>query len=1019
MKNIFFIILFFVTSLFSADDISFTQKVQFEQQKYNDIKRGKKSLASELKSTLPPEAFKKNGKLKADHPAVIKVRKAYKQRSEIIGLEAQNKYNQALETVGKDSHSGVNALRSELKEKKKKIFDKYEARLKKNPDGSFNRDHPSFKKIKAQMNTELDKTHREMNLRDASRKEYIQKTFGDAKLEYDIKNGKKGLKSPTIKANVEFVGSPPNDIKSDLDMNSRNDKEFKKIIKNDKSWVEYSDRFVNTKHDITTWKKNSLGKGIKGKVGQSSHDSEMVFGAQKNSDSFPTTDGKRYASGAKNYNKANAITSNQIKYVHSYGDKTPSNINIDNIDSIDTKTMAKSTYKSMEIAEVSVDGKFKKQLKDLKDGKSVEEALDLFGHSKNEKNKRVKELLVNSKNTMAESYDKASTENTKNLNNLEDKRQKLIKEKASTKEIKKVEKKLYKEKLFLQENKAVLGELATINPKVTGDMVSKEVDVIRKTDGSYYSVDKKRNMSSSEIKEHITGDMNTKTAKKSQFVDVSSSYFSKGKKKIVALNSSKSVKGLKVGIGYLDLALGTVKAAEQAVMEEKEGDSYLKTYLKTLYYTTPVKGLTDLQKSSTFSALDNYKKAMKASGKENDTFTQAKNLAKHGSIALFNMGYTFIKGTVTGFYDTGADTGKYLEKATRTENEEKSLHDKDVMEQRLASYNTNKLGFLYDEASSLDLNNKKAKEDFNNKLNRYIKQWNKREDASMFSQRAISLKNALNKTSVEVVVKEKKKDDNPFAADMSNDLFADVDQNKVNDVKRQLENNKQREKAYTASKISSKVSSLSDESRRKWAARAAAAAEMQQTLQQVSQQMNDIRAKERAQDKRYAEVAAQNKTNLYNSQRKQYDYNTQPKKSASGYQIIDPYAQRYASSLQKKTTKPKPKSKPKPVFVAPKPKPKPKPVFVAPKPKPKPKPVYVAPKKCSDYTLMIWQSGGTALAPSDLCAKKMNQNYKNSIVICGKTIYGGDDILLINLQKFSGFYVLKDKNKKTICEEDR
>lgn len=920
MKNILTFSIFIATSIFATDDISFTQKAQLEQQKYNDIKKGKKNLASELLSTLPPEAFKKNGKLKANHPQVIEVRKQYKQRSEIIGLEAQNKYNVAIGTITKDSHSGVNALRDELKTKRKEIFNKHEARLVKNSDGSFDREHPDFEKIKSEMQLELDNVHTQMNKRDASRKKYIQDTFGDAQLEYDIKNKKIDLELPEIEAKVEFVGDSPSDIKSDLDMNSRDDKDFKRKTKGDKNWVEYSDRFVNTKHDITTWKKNPLGKSVKGRIGQSSHDAEMVFGAQQNSDSFPTTDGKRYAAKAKNYNKVNAIASNQVKYVHSFGDKSTQNINIDNIDSIDTKTMAKSTTKTIKIADLSVDGEFKNQLNNLKDGKSVEEALDLFGHSKEEKNKRVKELLTNSKKTMAKSYDKTSTQNTKNLNALEEKRQNLIKEKASAKEIKKVEKKLYKEKLFLQENRAVLGELASINPEVTGDIVSKNIDAIRKTDGTYYSVDKKRNMSVSEIKEHILGDINTKTAKNTQLVEIDASSFGKAKKKISALNSSKSVKGLKAGINYLDLALGTVKAAEQAVMEEKEGDSFAKTYVKTLYYTTPVKGLTDLLKSSTFSAMDNYKKAMKESGKENDTYTQAKNLAVHGSVGLFKIGYEFIKGTVTGFYDTGADSGKYLEKATRSENEEKSLHDTDVMEKRLITYNTNKLSSLYDEASSIDMNNKEAIEDFNKKIDRHINIWSKREESSMFSQRALSLKNTMNRTSsVVVTIKEKKEDDNPFAEDTSSNFFADVDPNRVNEVKRQLENNKQREKAYTESQISSKVGALVAESTRKWAARAAAAAQMQQTLQQVSQQMNNIKAQEIAQDKRNREVAAQNKATLYNMQKNNYDYNSQPKKSSTGYDIIDPYAQRFSKPTQNTKTSTY-SSNTTPKFTAPKPK---------------------------------------------------------------------------------------------------
>lgn len=795
------ILLSSVTWTCASDDIAMTQKKQFEQQflyeqRMNDeilsAREQAKNQWEQSKKDFPGEAYNADGSLNRNHPSVQTAQQAYNQTIEGATASARRKFDRAVKEL-LHPESGVGALREEKLLRKQQAFQAVENSLLQATGGTVDKDSAMYKEAQKRLQNEYARIDAEIERIDKPRRDWIKNNFPAAS-----------------DGSYEIIGGMAESVKSDVDGIIVNEDGFKEKIAGDSDWVEYSDRYVNHKKDVTFWKdpKAILNRGNSSKVqkliiakqtermekklgrsltadektslesvverdqrkkstqyrddlldsvGSSSADAEIIHGSQQNSDKFPTTSGKRYAAGEKKFNKLNAFNSNQVKLVHSVGAKPVGSITYGNKDSVDFKTFAKSTYKGAQISGVSVDEGFSKQLKDLYDGKSVEEALDLLGDSPEVKDRKVKEFFAQSTQVNRKSYQVLETQNTNTGMQLEKDVETLKKNKVATERIHAAEKKLYQHKKLELENRAVIGELASINPELVGNVISDDGTVIRKSNGEFINTKTGRPLSDSEIKEHYLG-KSANTVNDAWIFDTLKNSAA-GKKLIEShrlITTSKAIRGLNMGIGFIDVGISAVKGAERAVAEEQSGDSFGKTYIKSLYYSTPVSGLQDTLKSSTFTLLDNYQKEIEATDQPTDA-TRIYALGKATSIQLAKASWQLAEGAVTGICDTGESLGSFAEWATRGAGEEKILQQSDSMEKRLISYRANLLQDFYTQYEALQPDDTMQRQKLSNALGRVIETWKNKKNTEQLLDRAQQLAGLVKQQSpakAEVVVSD-------------------------------------------------------------------------------------------------------------------------------------------------------------------------------------------------------------------------------------------------------------------------
>ncbi len=913
----FLILLAMANAAVAADELSFTQRAQFEQKHYNEVQAGRKKARNTWNKTianLPPATFDGRGKLRRDDPAVIRATEVYNKKMAEVGRQAKANYDAEIGAVIANSNSGVGALRAEKARLQVEAFKKYEAMLPRRADGTTNKRSPEYKKLKAELDKEWTRIDSDMNAKDARRRQMIKNNFNTT--------GGDG--------SYKVVGDLPEHLKSDADMTISDPKKFKKKIaaltnsNQQTGWTSYSDRNVDHLNDLTAWKDTS--EGSKGKrTGSSSNDAEIAFGAQQGSDSFPSTDGKRYAAGARKYNKLNAFNSNLVKLTHSVGDTRIGSVSYQDPKDVDFKTFAKSTVKGAGIAGVGVDKTLGEQLTKLQKGKIIEESLDLFGDSPAQKDAKVKEFLQRSTKVARKSYKKVKNANTEELKKLTKNVEILKRNNVAPERIARAEKLLLKNKSLAIENRGIYGELVTINPELVGSVISDEGKIVRKTNGEFVDTRNGRLLSSSEVRERYLVDVNADAIDASSFVGSGKeSLFSKSKSQLNAIRSSKTFKAVSGSYNVIELGVSAVKGAQRAVGEEKDGDSDLKTFSKALYYASPVAGINDLTKASVFTGLTNYQNELALSNSPNDTTTQALLLGKHATIEFFGAAGTLAKESLIGFIDTGKSLGSFAEWSTRSTTEENSFDNKDSMERKLISYRAKYLKGLYAKAKALRSDDIEGLNTLNGAVAATIKQWKSKTNAHDVLARAKKLQSILleavpapapapevtkpriveNNAADPVDLKPTPDtetnpfggdapsgEDNPFG-DISKELFADVDQNEVYRLKQQQAESKNRILQSQRSNIYSKVSEINQAHIRRSAAISAAAQSMQQSLVTAQIQLNNTRAQERVQDLQNQQIINQNRENIAAMTR---NNNNSPytQSSTNGYPVTDPYAQRF------------------------------------------------------------------------------------------------------------------------------
>ena len=482
----------------------------------------------------------------------------------------------------------------------------------KGPNGEVtgvNKSHPDYQRLQAEYKTGMERAWKQSNQGD-TRFEEITEVCREAGIEQGIKNS----------------GSRPKSINSDVDLTETTPGAGRKLAdglaKQDYTVKELIDRWIIKEIDTTIWKKGAVEQ-----AGSEAHRAQQARNAAAE-DIFATEGGKYRTSegemgplGRTTRGKVGvldpegAVLANAKKFSEATRSSTSSSgkaVRPDlpaDLQQIDGHTAGKSVSKAAEWTGMKHrDPEFFKQADALRNHQSWEDAgVCDHGDPPEVKARKVRDFVQKANEYMGEASELATTQ-SRQLENMRNKTAESYERQGLPEEAARVREKTIRARVSNQET---MRNLVQNDPELAAQLRGMKVQ--RNPDGTFTEVNSGRKMSPSQLEEAVV--------KPSRSASVESAREGVEPAAEPANEQAKTARSTLMKWGGRAVILhaayeGSKEGAKEAVAEEKEGDSGLRTWTKaTLYgiwHTTGIPGAWKTGKQAGEESRAQFEKDLKA-----------------------------------------------------------------------------------------------------------------------------------------------------------------------------------------------------------------------------------------------------------------------------------------------------------------------------------------------------------------------------------------------------------------------